>query len=475
MKSLLFWPSVALICFFTFLDSYGQQEEKQPLNNQPQWQLSLLLAKQTEVPNMVGKTFQEFGDAYWLESGMLIFWGRFGKENNDWGLYSLMDGEVKTVLIEGEKVVPPNFFVKSSTTPKERELRFHRFTPVHFGKSLLYLSIENQNTVYGWDGKYFTKILGKNDTLTIGTLQYKIKKASVATMTAQNDALIYYEASSPKKKGWILYDESTFIPQLSSDDTLRGIQGRISKMDFDAFPTVWMKGDTTLAVLERTSPFGSFKRALFRITRDKVEKIIGSGDRHPLDPKKSIDDIVRIEVANPNTFVIQTQGTHRGVYVWGVELILYHDKQFYELFNIDIAGSAAVVVGRLNFMGTLPQLIFETITDYRPDFYVFEGERSLRKITEGLNINWKEFRSISGYYNGIIIGGFIIISSSFHAKDYYFVDFGSKEITLKKPPEIITTDNKTVSLASIVGEKKSNEFIVQLDDGLYLLQPAVKN
>ena len=122
---------------------------------QGQWQLTALVREGAPVPDRPGAQLQEFGEAWWLDTGVLVFWGHSGKKEKDWGLYSWKDGSLKTVLPEGENVTSPNFESKPGVKPQKMRLhrvghgvapfvhdRPHHTTQIHAGKRLLYISID---------------------------------------------------------------------------------------------------------------------------------------------------------------------------------------------------------------------------------------------------------------------------------------------------------------------------------------------
>lgn len=77
---------------FSLLQALALQAQPEAKQTSPvqegQWQLTAMVREGTPVPDRPGARFQEFGEAWWLESGVLVFWGHSGKEEKDWGLYS---------------------------------------------------------------------------------------------------------------------------------------------------------------------------------------------------------------------------------------------------------------------------------------------------------------------------------------------------------------------------------------------------
>ncbi len=509
-------------------------------SKQAQWKLSPLAGTKTEVPDIANARFQEFGEVFWLDSGEVVFWGAWGKRDDEWGLFSLRDGKLRIISRVGEAVIPPS--IQQIPDRKPDKISLHRFghdpnwkgglhikTPIHAGKNHLYLSIEElyqgmsgprNSGVYVWDGQRLKKLLGIDGELLgmeMGGLKYEMINGMVLSINTKGEALIYF-MGGPKPKGlnfakskvgFALYDGSQLRPLLTSGDALPGMAGvTFSDVEYSSayyspwfdkpLSAVWMSPEATLAVLKVSG--APYKKALFRLTQDKTEKLVAVGDPDPADPKKSIKEIFYIEASSPETVAILVERSDRGGLAW----LLYHEGRLRLLFDITMAerelGWDGLGLGNLAFIRTDPvQVLLEATViktkiewqneyykivtvahrSFRTGFYVFDGQRVTR-VDKDTNLFNTRFRWSFGDYPGALLEGVRLgwltnlnkdVTQAEFQKNVTvnFLAFSVKEMNLAPPPEFAMEDNRRISVADAVAWKGTHQAIVRLSDGLHLL------
>jgi hypothetical protein len=290
------------------------------------WRLTPLVAKGAAAPETNGQ-FQEFGETYVMEN-MLVFWGRFGPGDKDWGLFSLKDGKLSKVLLEDVEFIAPD----SRKVKVDRPDPSKTWTYSHAGKRMLYIS-PNLPHVYGWDGDRLVRVLCAGDELEVSGVHYTVKRATVLDVGPDGRALIYYDANKPQHvNGWVLHDGTSFTPLWKEGDSLPGMPGvQIKNLSAGpdctfncvAAPRVLEDG-SILAALEVTG--APYKTALFHIARDKTEKIIEQkwtrrGSLHLETPEPGNPYIARLGdllVARSDSFAMDLSGG-LGEGVWVVK------------------------------------------------------------------------------------------------------------------------------------------------------------
>lgn len=255
------------------------------------WQMKPLLTKGASAPDNAG-TFQEFGDTYVMEN-FVVFWGRLGGGPKDWALFSLKDGKVSRILTsdieftapDGRKITVsrvPGSRLSSARAILGREQKNSGPTAViRAGKRTLYISTQDPDHVYGWNGETLTRVLGGGEFLKLDGVPYQVKRATVLDVDRSGQALLYWDASKPEAEGWALHDGANVAALWKEGDTLPGrpAEERIKNLssgpfcNFKCVPTPRLLPDGSLmAVVETTAS----RTSLVRISRDKTEILEGS-------------------------------------------------------------------------------------------------------------------------------------------------------------------------------------------------------
>jgi hypothetical protein len=280
------------------------------------WRLAPSVLKGAPAPETNGQ-FQEFGVAYVLENA-LLFWGRFGAGDKDWGLFSLSEGKLSKVLLADVEFVAPD----------ARKIRIRRDGSAlfHAGNRMLYISNRDPDHVYGWNGERMVRVLCAGDQLEVSGVRYTVKRATVLDVGPDGRALIYYDTNEPQHvDGWVLHDGASFTPLWKEGDSLPGMPGvqikNLSAGHFCIFNCVGaprlLEDSSILAPLEVTG--APYKKALFRIMREKTEKVVGEKERDLGTPY--IERLGEVLVARSDSFVMDV--SESGSYPQGGYLVYY--------------------------------------------------------------------------------------------------------------------------------------------------------
>lgn len=494
------------------------------------WQQAPLLLKDTEVPDMPGARFRAFDQTFWLESGVLVFWAQIslpGKKKEEWGLFSLKNSQLRTVLMQGEKRTSTYMLAREGVKPEK--INLYRYntppgwsnparnqTPIHIGKDLLYLSCESgvglgsKYRVFAWNGESLAKILGGNDELTLRGEHYQVNNARVLSVSPDGKVLIYFTTKNSRKtEGWVFYDGTEFTQSWMAGDPLPGMPGvQIDGLYFSSKrtyivgePTLyidviepWISSNAILAILSVTG--APYKGGLFRLTQEKAEMILAFEQQDPTDPKEKISDIVDFAVFDDDTFVVDIS---RFKFLKGSKdiLLLFRNGIFSKIFDKSLIQSKHddFSVRRIAFLRADPPLILFTVTlssqagsrvessgvtyycRVRRDLFCFDGEQ-VSNLTEKMLIGefgW--FRSSLGYIPGVF---FETRLSNEQEIDFtklglkllaarLFLPYNTTKLQFELPPEFVAEENRSINLGDVVAFKEPGKAIVQLEDGFYLL------
>ena len=536
MKLMVSFVIALGFCFISFLGINSQEVSQQtahPKSSQPR--LSHLVKKGSEVPDKGGR-FQEFGDVYWLEQGGLVFWAsvsRPNKKNEEWGLFSFKDGQTRTLLMEGENSLPTEISATKESKPEKIHLRkadrqrwgtWDLKTPIHKSRQLLYFSFFNEKyvgdnfgSVYTWDGVRLRKVLGWKDLLEVRGSRYEINSARVLNISPEGEALIYFEIKGGQN-GLGLYDGTQLTPLLMSGDALPELQGVLVRKvvvrprivgapcalplyNFCTPITAWVFPNVIWAALEVTG--APYKKAIFRLTKEKAEMILAEFKSDPLDPKESMGSFLAMDAANPNSVIIRASKFS------GEVLLHYRDGQFYKVFDKSLSGVVKFphfrwkdpqgwrdysVENGFFLRSDKSQYVFP-VTFSRPggtqvsvssgavettywaenlsSLFLFDGEH-LINLSETTQMPWGfSVRKINGNFIGLLISEPEYVMSrnallKVPTPKKWFLDANSEELRLQQVPELLTDGDKRITLADVVVWKSPGEAIARLDDGLYL-------
>lgn len=169
--------------------SASAEEQAAPPTIPGKWRLRPIFLRGAEVPDQPGCKLDEILDAYSLESGVVAFWATLskpGEKKNPQGVFSfsLKDGKLRTVRMEGDDGLSPYMLADSSGKAEKLHL-YHsedlaggltrgprQETPIHAGERLLYFSFHTGMgdigcSVYAWDGEHLRRVLGAGDELLL--------------------------------------------------------------------------------------------------------------------------------------------------------------------------------------------------------------------------------------------------------------------------------------------------------------------
>jgi hypothetical protein len=485
------------------------------------WRMTPLVLKGAPAPETTGQ-FQEFGETYALENA-LVFWARFGPSDKDWGLFSLREGKVSKVFLQNvEFVAPDGRKVKVRREPASSVL-------LHAGKRMLYISMTDPDHVYGWDGERLVRVLCAGDQLEVSGIRYTVKRATVINVDSEGRALLYYDANEPQHlNGWVLHDGTSFTPLWKEGDSLPGMPGvqikNLSAGHFCIFSCVgapWLLEDgSILAPLEVTG--APYKKALFRIARDKTEKIIAEGSQEAGLPYiKRLGDVL---AARSDSFVVDV--SMKGLassggfsYSYLIPLLLFYDQgklrtpsagareiremphHWYEVVpnqNVGFAFDGAMflapdsprllVTVKVNKTNIRVGLLKNKRTDVSfPGLYFWDGEKLSPVPWEtalGMDISTvlKTIESKPEHYwspaqvktiglwriGGPVSGVGVLLPAGGPTGPRWFVGSNSVNGQLEQLPQFQVA-GRTVTIANVVAWRSPKEALVQLEDGFFLL------
>jgi hypothetical protein len=508
--------------------THQKQEATEPFKIKGgKWRRTPLLLRDAEIPDMPEARLRAFGQAFWLESGVLVFWAQAslpGKKNEEWGLFSFKDNQLRTVMMQGEKQT--SRYVSATGRGRTETMNLYRFdapkgwtrgpraqTPIHAGKRLLYLSADS-GQVYAWNGESLIRILGKDDELTLRGERFQIGSARVLSIIPDGMALIYFKTKGPRKtNGWIFHDETTLTSSWMAGDSLPGLAGaHIENMiaypmhtyivgDSHKDPLYslgvikpWISSDAILAVLSVTG--APYKQALFRLTREKAEAILVEGQPDPLDPNEKIDKIVDFAAVDADTLAVHVS-RFKFLKGSGDILLLYQNGKFRRIFDASLAPRDYndFSVRSVTFLRKDPPLVLfmvkhtskahskvdihgNTYNLILHDFICYD-EGGLSNLTEKIFLGeLTRLHSSHGDIPGIFI--------ETRLNDFeqmidlaklglplptgrLFLSFNATKAELMPPSEFSIEENRSINLGDVVTMMGPGQAIVQLEDGFHLL------
>lgn len=239
------------------------------------WRLTALATVGSELPQG-GGTIVGFGETFATQS-FIAFWVRTGPTGKDWAIWSWKDGKLTKVAREGVSVATPD-----RRTISLRHLETHG---TRAGRTLLYLSQENPEHVYAWDGDRLINVLVAGDTLPVGGVPHQIKRATLLDIDEAGHALLYWDSNKPHAEGWAIHDGATFKVLWKEGDPLPGIpEVRIRNMSsglgciFDCVPAARLLSDGSLLAVVSVIFEGQSKaektNRFVRISADRTETLL---------------------------------------------------------------------------------------------------------------------------------------------------------------------------------------------------------
>lgn len=476
-----------------------------------EWELKPVVRIGDPAPETGGR-FEEFGERFWLDSGVLIFWGRFGPK--EWALYSWKDGRLQLVVPEGNDVqcthaegVTEKLEIHHGTGWRER-------THLQEGRGILYMSMHfgglgKTASIYAWDGEVLRKVLARGDTISMAGVSHKVRYARILDMAPDGTAVIFIETEE-KRSGLVLHDGTRLTPLLLEQAELPGMPEVTLKSH-------WIRGIAAahavvpgMAFVEAEVTGAPYKVALLRLTPGKVESVLGLREPYSSaylrwsvgvgfeDPYASAylrssgaggSDLLLFLTApgekSESALVLYQAGQLKPV---AARSSLY--RFLPRLDEISIRGTKLLQNDppRFVFLATASETqrwkdwqYLHIATFFSTALLLFDGDR-LRPLNDKLPLGLASYlHRLSGDFPGVVLeatpvsedpvrvttGAGRIIPSP--GTTWWFLDAGSDDIRLEPAPEFKTSDGRRVHLGNVLGWSKPGRAVVQLSGDFYLL------
>lgn len=278
------------------------------LQEPSQWNITPLLRIGDPAPEVGGK-FEEIGESFWLDPGVIVFWARYGLK--EWALFSMKGGTVRLVFPEGKQVRPGNSDAREPLDI-QRKLGFSRVgTYLNPSGSLLYVSVfgnmkGEHGSVYAWDGERLRRVLTRADTMDIGGVPYSILHVNIMDCS-DGWALLHYETVKPRQvAGLALTDGTSLFPLVREDENMPGLRGVAIKnpmrLGYGLASAAVVPGEALVVLRVKGA---TYPAALFRLSPGKAERLLTVGEAHPLRSMELIQSIRIQNVASAKTFALE--------------------------------------------------------------------------------------------------------------------------------------------------------------------------
>jgi hypothetical protein len=265
----------------------------------------------------------------------------------------------------------------------------------------------------------------------------------------------------------------------------------------------------------------AYKKALIQYTSEKANKIIAVGEDHPLDTKKTVDNIFWLDAQSPERFVIFLNWKNKKGFKskTGVDVILYDhgkmqllkamDDLYIESLR-DISPYIREVAREGIFLNQdSPDYAFSTdvllYAKYssgisgkcKTHLFYFDGQKTedilSDEIKAGRTIQFmSKLQTVGGKFNGFLLLPGNDQRNIFDIKDKdilnsilevneqasrnpasvqtpLFFDVNSPEKGLQDPPDFKVEGGRKVTIADILEWTSAGQAYVRLEDGIYLL------
>jgi len=445
-------------------------------------------------------SFPEFGSAYWVDSGELVFWARTGndKDKGDWELLSLKNGQVRRIARHDAEFTEPD------GVKKKIRRGLGGYYPA--GK-LLYVNVPLgrlgvDSNVYLWDGERLNKVLAKEDSLQIGSTAYTLDSATVIDLWPGGMAVLLYRTDKPEKtEGCLLHDGHRLIVTLLPNP-LPGLPGVSPDFKGEVSYCPRFPEGSLSFMRVKGAPY---KSAIFHLTPQKAEVLVSSED---LDPFQEGGKKLQFRWA---PHIWQT-GPDNGLILgplWstklGLELTAFSWEQGklkpVRVFLRESKGFNAYDLGYVYFPHPRePEVLFtimlQNINSFNggvnrilPDMYHFTGERvqaveweralgkELRELRKGTGSLLDlaiyglprriEMRAVPGQARGVILE---MPVKKEDPKRTWYLDTNAKEFKLTRVPTFqLAGSTLHFDLDDVFAWKSESEAVVRTEDGFFLL------
>lgn len=476
-----------------------------------EWDLKPLARIGDPAPETGGR-FEEFGHVYWLDSGVLVFWARFGPKQ--WAIYSWKDGRLQLVVPEGNNVQPPHAEGVMEKLDIHRVRGWRYETLLHPGRGVLYLSVrfgalDYTGSIYAWDGEHLRKVLARGDSVSLGGVPHRLRFARVRATASDGTTLIHVQTEQ-KLEGLALLDGSSVSSIMLEEQELPGIPGvRLKHHALGYIPGAiefgMMEGDLYLG------PGGAFMQGVqitrpqnetvsLRLTPGRAEIMPAPGSPFPPDNFTSTTE------QGERVFRFHHQGQVN--VVSNLAQLLGLDRHDWSVTShaelLDSDPRRGVVLARAFRLptreeeksglavGTQRYEFWYRNWEERLPWMVERGQR-LAKITStgllfldgdrGANLSEKLSLSAtshlwrtSGDFPGLLLAARPLSVPGTTYKPipgsqttFWFLDGKSEDIRLEPAPVFKMSDDRRVPLYSVVGWIKPGQAVVGLPHAFYLL------
>jgi len=486
-----------------------------------EWKLTKLATKGDPAPGARG-TFLEFGEAWANKAGELLFWAKSGNDKYDWALYLNKDGKISHVMTEGMKSPLPD--------GREAEISHNplNLQPFFGGGDLFFFLGECfGHRLYALNGSGVKSVLPYDNEIELAGKTKIITSAELLSIYGKETVFIKYKAKGKKNDGILAYSQGKYFPLMDQNSLLPGLGNVYFVAIAGAVPGYLIplffpfSEKNFLAVMEVSGP--AYKKALIQYTSEKVNKIIAVGEDHPLDAKKTIDNILSLDAQSPERFVIflnwKNKFNKKSESKKGVDVILYdHGKMqllkamedLYIESLRDISPYKREVAREGIFLNQdSPAYAFSTdvllYAKYssgisgkcKTHLFYFDGQKTedilSDEIKAGRTIQFRsKLQAVGGKFNGFLLLPGNDQRNIFDIKDKdilrsivevneqasrnpalvqtpLFFDANSPEKGLQNPPGFKVEGGKKVAIADILEWTSAEQAYVRLEDGIYLL------
>jgi len=503
----------------------GPTASPQAVPESETWVAEPLLRTGDTLPG--GKSVVAIGQQYWIGSGGLAFWARFGpNEKKDWGLYSWREGAIRLIAQEDVPFTEPDGLSKAVS----RDVAWSSASTIIVpGANHLYLqfTVQRRYRVYSWDGERLASVLAPGESLRIREASHRIATTRIATSLApalpsphegvwtpldeRGRVLVEVETAEPHKTtACFALDGSTAALVAAGGDIVAG--GTLGGVDC---ARVKVFGDRTVLPASVTS--GQRTRwGYCLLGPDTSAMLVADGDPHPLRPEKKINPFLSVIPVAPEKLILDddngTACLYRGAWkrVFGDVRELRFGPEISRprvaaAWDVDPSGPGVLIAVKLGRApvcelgayllvqkpGAEPQALSPGGVGHC-DLYYFDGERAepvpwapltplgtdglLKRAREGVPaLLWT--REPGGLALHVGQSAEVKKEGSFRLGDIgpkWWLPFsGPKPLKPTSPPgpaRGVLADGRTLEVRGVVGRPSATEAVVALDDGIYRLR-----
>lgn len=337
--------TILLICSANALGQGMQEGSLSAYADSTAWKANLIAEVAKSIPVPGGVVFEDIGDAYPLKSGILLFWGQYGR-GKDWGLYSYKNGRTSLEFKAFEAFTTPDGVAK--------EFAYHDFKTRHgypglnkASEDFLYLytgkgGLGVNSHLYSFDGYELKKVIGEGDKITVsGDRDVVVSGVRLERITNDNQAVIFFVSEKPKVRGWILHSKKGLKPLFNLGDEVPG-RNDIKITDFYGPPVYeWLAKENNLFIFRDTLlaklsvSHARFREIIVRITPNKTQ-VLDSSAALGIGSQLKI-----INAASGDNLVIRSDRLYQ--YKNGINTTIIEPNQ---TFTVDKKGDMTLVKGR---------------------------------------------------------------------------------------------------------------------------------